>query len=158
VHRIHSGQVVLDLQSCLKELVENALDAGATSIGTPLLPPYWKTGADSTDVRIQDYGTTSIEVVDNGSGIAESDWPYIGLKHHTSKLPELALLPSVETFGFRGEALSALCALCESVTVVTSTKETEPMGAVIQLGRDGRVMNHSARVAKPVRSSTPIEV
>jgi DNA mismatch repair protein PMS2 len=93
-------------------------------------------------------------VVDNGSGIESVDWPLIGLKHHTSKLPDLALLPSVTTFGFRGEALSALCALCEGVTVVTCTKETEPMGAVIQLGRDGRVLDDTGRVARPVSLSS----
>lgn len=115
--------------------MENALDAGATSV----------------EVRIRDNGLSSIEVSDNGSGIAQVDWASIGLKHHTSKLPSLDLLPSVSTFGFRGEALSALCALCDSVTVTTATKEMEPLGAVIKLGRDGRVLDDSARMARPVR-------
>nr|XP_019000494.1 uncharacterized protein I203_06911 [Kwoniella mangroviensis CBS 8507]OCF63955.1 hypothetical protein I203_06911 [Kwoniella mangroviensis CBS 8507] len=133
VHRIHSGQVVLDLQGAIKELVENSLDAGATAI----------------DVRIKDNGLDSVEISDNGSGIAETDWESIGLKHHTSKLPSLSDLYKVTTFGFRGEALSALCALCESVTVVTSTKETAPMGAIIKLGRDGRVIDSSGKIARP---------
>ncbi|WVW82358.1 hypothetical protein I302_104365 [Kwoniella bestiolae CBS 10118] len=133
VHRIHSGQVVLDLQGAIKELVENSLDAGATVI----------------DVRIKDNGLDSIEISDNGSGIAESDWESIGLKHHTSKLPSLSDLYKVTTFGFRGEALSALCALCENVTIVTATKETAPMGAIIKLGRDGRVVDCSGRIARP---------
>ncbi|WVQ97418.1 hypothetical protein IAU59_004531 [Kwoniella sp. CBS 9459] len=133
VHRIHSGHVVLDLQGAIKELVENSLDAGATNI----------------DVRIKDNGLDSVEISDNGSGIAEADWESIGLKHHTSKLPSLADLYKVTTFGFRGEALSALCALCESVTVITSTKETAPMGSIIKLGRDGTVVNSSGKVARP---------
>jgi DNA mismatch repair protein PMS2 len=74
----------------------------------------------------------------------------LGLKHHTSKLPALSALPHVTTFGFRGEAISALCALCESVTVVTATKETAPLGAIIKLGRDGRVIDSTGRVARPV--------
>ncbi|WVQ62142.1 uncharacterized protein L199_000280 [Kwoniella botswanensis] len=133
VHRIHSGQVVLDLQGAIKELVENSLDAGATAI----------------DVRIKDNGLDSVEISDNGSGIAEADWVSIGLKHHTSKLPSLSDLYKVTTFGFRGEALSALCALCDSVTVITSTKETAPMGAIIKLGRDGTVVDSSGKVARP---------
>ncbi|OXG12257.1 DNA mismatch repair protein PMS2 [Cryptococcus neoformans Tu401-1] len=133
IHRIHSGQVVLDLQSAIKELLENSLDAGATAI----------------DVRIKDNGLDSIEVVDNGSGIAEADWESVALRHHTSKLPSLEDLHKVTTFGFRGEALSALAALCDSITVVTATKETAPMGAVIKLGTDGRTIDTSGRVARP---------
>jgi DNA mismatch repair protein PMS2 len=91
--------------------------------------------------------------VDNGSGIDETDWQSIGLKHHTSKLPSLEELAQVDTFGFRGEALSALCALCESVTVTTATKETAPMGAVIKLGKDGRVLDDKGRVARQVRAA-----
>ncbi|ORY23204.1 hypothetical protein BCR39DRAFT_501064 [Naematelia encephala] len=132
VHRLHSGQVVLELQQAIKELVENSLDAGASSI----------------DVRIKDNGLDTLEVSDNGSGIAEADWPFIGMKHHTSKLAAISHLPNVTTFGFRGEALSALCSLCESVVVTTSTKETTPMGAVIKLGRDGRVIDSSQRLAR----------
>lgn len=74
----------------------------------------------------------------------------VALKHHTSKLPSLDQLAQVSTFGFRGEALSALCALCESVTVVTATKETAPMGAILTLGRDGRVLDDKGRVARQV--------
>jgi DNA mismatch repair ATPase MutL len=73
-----------------------------------------------------------------------------GLKHHTSKLPALSALPYVTTFGFRGEALSSLCALCESVTVVTATKETAPLGAIIKLGKDGTVLDSTGKVARPV--------
>jgi hypothetical protein len=72
----------------------------------------------------------------------------LGLKHHTSKLPALSALPYVTTFGFRGEALSSLCALCESVTVVTATKENAPLGAIIKLGKDGTVLDST--VARPV--------
>lgn len=72
------------------------------------------------------------------------------LRHHTSKLPSLEDLHKVTTFGFRGEALSALAALCDSITVVTATKETAPMGAVIKLGKDGRTIETSGRVARPV--------
>ncbi|WOO78738.1 Mismatch repair endonuclease PMS2 [Vanrija pseudolonga] len=131
VHSLHSGQVVLDLPGAVKELLENSLDAGATII----------------DVRIKDSGLDTLEVVDNGSGIAAADYDSIGLKHHTSKLPSLAALSTVDTFGFRGEALSALCALCDGVTVTTATAETAPMGAVLGLGRDGRVQS-TGKVAR----------
>jgi DNA mismatch repair protein PMS2 len=63
VHQIQSGQVIVDLNSVAKELVENALDAGATSI----------------EVRFKNHGLDSIEVQDNGSGIAPEDFETIGM-------------------------------------------------------------------------------
>lgn len=62
VHRITSGQVVTDLQTAIKELVENSIDAGATSV----------------EVRFKDLGMEYIEVIDNGSGINKTDYPSIG--------------------------------------------------------------------------------
>ncbi|KAF9259454.1 hypothetical protein L218DRAFT_665558 [Marasmius fiardii PR-910] len=124
VHQITSGQVVIDLQTAVKELVENSLDAGATSV----------------EVRFKNYGLNSVEVIDNGSGIPESDFEDIGRKHHTSKLSSFEDLMSITSFGFRGEAMSSLCALCESVTVTTAVAGKAPMGTVLELGKDGEVM------------------
>ncbi|KAF8551157.1 DNA mismatch repair protein MutL [Imleria badia] len=123
VHRITSGQVVVDLQSAVKELVENSLDAGATSI----------------EVRFQNHGLKSIEIVDNGSGIAPKDYDSIALKHYTSKLASFEDLSRVLTFGFRGEALSSLCALTDGFTVTTATSSESPMGTVIEMDRNGKV-------------------
>jgi len=97
IHQIQSGQVIVDLNSVVKELVENSLDAGATSI----------------DVRFKNHGLDSIEVQDNGNGISEEDYETIALKHYTSKLSSYEDLSSLDTFGFRGEALSSLCALSD---------------------------------------------
>ncbi|KAJ4482401.1 DNA mismatch repair protein [Lentinula aciculospora] len=123
VHRITSGQVVIDLQTAVKELVENSLDAGANSI----------------DIRFKNYGLKSIEVVDNGSGISEKDFDSIGRKHHTSKLSAFYDLTTLTSFGFRGEALSSLCAVCEGVTVTTATSDKAPMGATLQLDKRGEI-------------------
>ncbi|KAI0338661.1 DNA mismatch repair protein MutL [Trametopsis cervina] len=132
VHRITSGQVVIDLQTAIKELVENSLDAGATNI----------------EVRFKDYGIDSIEVVDNGAGIAPEDYDAVGLKHHTSKLQSYEDLESVSTFGFRGEALSSLCALCSSVTITTATEQDAPMGTILKLDSLGRITSRSGKAAR----------
>ncbi|KIM25641.1 hypothetical protein M408DRAFT_331017 [Serendipita vermifera MAFF 305830] len=132
VHRITSSQVVVDLQTAIKELVENALDAGATVI----------------EVRVKDNGVKSIEVIDNGSGISKDDYDTVALKHHTSKLSTFEDLTTVETFGFRGEALASLCALCESVTITTATSAEAPMGTILELDRSGRVTNKDRKVAR----------
>ena len=60
---------------------------------------------------MKEYGSESIEVVDNGHGVEECNFAGLTLKHHTSKLRDFSDLTSVDTFGFRGEALSSLCAL-----------------------------------------------
>ncbi|XP_017792685.1 PREDICTED: mismatch repair endonuclease PMS2 [Habropoda laboriosa] len=108
IHQICSGQVVLDLSTAVKELVENSLDSGATLI----------------NIKLKDYGRTCINVSDNGNGVLEQDFEGLGLKHHTSKLREFSDLTEVSTFGFRGEALSSLCSLAElSITTRHATSE-----------------------------------
>ncbi|KAK4273206.1 hypothetical protein QN277_021652 [Acacia crassicarpa] len=105
VHRICAGQVILDLSSAVKELVENSLDAGATCI----------------EIALKDYGEEWFQVIDNGCGISPNNFKVLAIKHHTSKLSDFPDLQSLTTFGFRGEALSSLCAL-GSLTVETRTK------------------------------------
>ncbi|XP_046993137.1 mismatch repair endonuclease PMS2 isoform X2 [Schistocerca americana] len=100
--KLCSAQVVLNLAVAVKELVENSLDAGARNI----------------DVFLKDYGSDTIEVCDDGSGVVERDFQALTLKHHTSKLMDYSELSFVETFGFRGEALNSLCALGD-LTILT---------------------------------------
>lgn len=82
IHRISSGQVVIDLQTAVKELVENSMDAGATSIGLSCPPFSCRVliilGPCCLEVRFKHYGATSVEVIDNGCGIAEKDWESVG--------------------------------------------------------------------------------
>ncbi|OSC98349.1 DNA mismatch repair protein MutL [Trametes coccinea BRFM310] len=132
IHKITSGQVVVDLQTAVKELVENSLDAGATNI----------------EVRFKQYGLESFEVIDNGSGISPNDYDSIALKHHTSKLSSFTDLEAVTTFGFRGEALSSLCALAESMTVTTATEAEAPVGTIIEFERTGKVKSRKGKTAR----------
>ncbi|XP_038619871.1 mismatch repair endonuclease PMS2 [Tachyglossus aculeatus] len=108
VHQICSGQVVLNLGTAVKELVENSVDAGATNI----------------DLKLKEYGADLIEVSDNGCGVEEENFAGLTLKHYTSKIQDFSDLTHVETFGFRGEALSSLCALSD-VTISTCHKSAK---------------------------------
>lgn len=124
-----------------------------------------------SEVRFKDYGLKSIEVIDNGHGISEDDYDHIGekmsytatsanipviaaLKHHTSKLASFEDLSTVLTFGFRGEALSSLCALSSSVTVTSSTAAQTPMGTILDFERSGKVKDKTGRVARKVCPNT----
>uniref|UniRef100_A0A663N726 Mismatch repair endonuclease PMS2 n=1 Tax=Athene cunicularia TaxID=194338 RepID=A0A663N726_ATHCN len=121
VHRICSGQVVLNLGTAVKELVENSLDAGATNI----------------DIKLKDHGAELIEVSDNGGGVEEENFEGLTLKHYTSKIQDFSDLVHVETFGFRGEALSSLCALSD-VTIFTCHKSAK-VGTRLVFDHNGKI-------------------
>ncbi|CAI5492775.1 unnamed protein product [Closterium sp. Naga37s-1] len=122
IHRICSGQVVLDVAGAVKELVENSLDAGATSV----------------EVRLKDFGAELIEVADNGCGVAPPNWQALTLKYHTSKIAHFSDLQSLSSFGFRGEALSSLCALAD-VTITTRTAN-EPIATRLVFDHGGKLL------------------
>ena len=126
VHQIQSGQVIVDLCSVVKELVENALDASATSL----------------EIRFKNNGLDSIEIADNGAGIAPEDFDSLALKHYTSKLAKYDDLTSLTTFGFRGEALSSLCALSK-LSVVTSRAEDAPKATKLEFETSGKVKSRT---------------
>ncbi|RUS82088.1 hypothetical protein EGW08_010165, partial [Elysia chlorotica] len=137
VHRICSGQVVLTLATAVKELVENSIDAGATSV----------------EVKLKDYGSESIEVIDNGFGVEEKNFEGLTLKHHTSKLEDFEDLMNVSTFGFRGEALSSLCAL-SNMTIVTRHKSYS-VATRLEFDQDGKI---TSKKSAPRQIGTTVQV
>ncbi|KAM6934943.1 PMS1 protein homolog 1 isoform 2-T2 [Xenentodon cancila] len=108
VRLLSSSQVISSLVNVVKELMENSLDAGASSI----------------DVKLDNYGLDRIEVRDNGHGINPADTPVMAVRHFTSKISSHEDLEQLETYGFRGEALGSICAVAE-VTVTTKTEEDD---------------------------------
>ena len=69
-------------------------------------------GCGAAEVRLKEHGSELVEVIDNGCGVADSNLQSLTLKHYTSKIRDFSdLEEGVGTFGFRGEALSSLCAL-----------------------------------------------
>uniref|UniRef100_A0A8D3ADM3 Mismatch repair endonuclease PMS2 n=1 Tax=Scophthalmus maximus TaxID=52904 RepID=A0A8D3ADM3_SCOMX len=137
VHQICSGQVVLSLATAVKELVENGVDAGATNI----------------DVKLKECGVELVEVSDNGKGVEEANFEALTLKHHTSKLRDFSDLIRVETFGFRGEALSSLCALSD-LSVVTC-HESNQVGTKLVFDHKGHVVQ---RTPHPRQQGTTVSL
>ncbi|CAD7685945.1 unnamed protein product [Nyctereutes procyonoides] len=104
VRLLSSSQIITSVVSVVKELLENSLDAGATSI----------------DVKLENYGFDKIEIRDNGEGIKAIDAPVMAVKYYTSKINSHEDLENLTTYGFRGEALGSICCVAE-VLITTRT-------------------------------------
>lgn len=94
------------------------------------------------DVRFKNQGLDSIEVQDNGAGISPDNYNSLALKHYTSKLSTYADLTTLRTFGFRGEALSSLCALSH-FTVTTCLESDVPKGTKLEFETSGKLKGTS---------------
>ena len=106
IDKIAAGEVVERPSSVVKELVENAIDAGSSAV----------------TVEIKDGGTTFIRISDNGSGIDPADIKTAFLRHSTSKIRSVEDLLTISSLGFRGEALSSISAV-SMVELLTKTKD-----------------------------------
>lgn len=136
-NQIAAGEVVERPSSVVKELVENALDAGATQV----------------EIQIEQGGANLILIRDNGSGISKEDLPFALARHATSKITDMDDLISILSFGFRGEALASI----SSVSRLTLTSNTASQSEAWQVYAEGREMNAVIKpAAHPV--GTTVEV
>ena len=132
-NQIAAGEVIQRPASVIKELVENAVDAGARHI----------------DVLVEEAGRTSVQVIDDGKGMSETDARLAFERHATSKIQKADDLFSLRTMGFRGEALPSIAAVAQ-VTLRTRTPDQE-LGTCLQI-EGSRVMSQEV-VACPVGSN-----
>ncbi|HRO72270.1 MAG TPA: DNA mismatch repair endonuclease MutL, partial [Saprospiraceae bacterium] len=107
-NQIAAGEVIQRPASVVKELVENAIDAGSTQI----------------KLVVKDAGKTLIQVIDNGKGMTETDARMSFERHATSKITSANDLFSIKTLGFRGEALASIAAIAH-VELISRTSDEE---------------------------------
>ena len=98
-------------------------------------------------MRFKNQGLESIEVQDNGDGISPHNYETLALKHHTSKLSTYSDLTTLQTFGFRGEALSSLCALSHFSVITCLTKDA-PKGSKLEFEVSGKLKGTSVVAAQ----------
>lgn len=129
-NQIAAGEVIQRPASCLKELVENSLDAGAKRI----------------QVIVRDAGRTLLQVIDDGKGMSEMDARMAFERHATSKISQAQDLFSLRTMGFRGEALASICAVAQ-VELQTRRPEDE-VGTLIEI--------HGSELVRSEMCSCPV--
>ena len=135
-NQIAAGEVIQRPASAVKELMENALDAGATQI----------------DLVVKDAGKSMIMVIDNGCGMSETDARLCFERHATSKISKAEDLFAIRTMGFRGEALASIAAIAQ-VELKTRRKEDEVGTKIIN---EGSVVKEQSLV--PMQSGTSFTV
>ncbi|MBO3670520.1 DNA mismatch repair endonuclease MutL [Acinetobacter soli] len=137
-NQIAAGEVIERPASVVKELLENAIDAGATEL----------------IIRVEQGGATLIEIIDNGQGIHSDDLPLAVMRHATSKIKTSDDLHAIVSLGFRGEALASIAAVSR-LTLMSSQSDD---GVGYQVEVNGAAFDHQAIQPVALRKGTHIRV
>lgn len=129
-NKIAAGEVVQRPESVVKELLENSIDAGATSI----------------ELLVKQAGKSLIQICDDGSGMTEEEALLCIQKHATSKISSIEDLEEIKTLGFRGEALSSIAAVSQ-LEIKTETASDE-IGTLIRIENENEIIKEKVSASK----------
>jgi DNA mismatch repair protein MutL len=132
-NQIAAGEVIQRPASAVKELLENAVDADATQV----------------KLFINDAGKSLVQVIDNGSGMSETDARMCFERHATSKIKSIEDLFHIRTMGFRGEALASIAAVAQ--VELKTKKQEEETGTYLEI--DNSIVKKQEPVAAPMGTS-----
>ncbi|MBL8020066.1 MAG: DNA mismatch repair endonuclease MutL [Leptospirales bacterium] len=130
IDRIAAGEVIEGPASVVKELVENAVDAGCSQV----------------TIETRSGGLEEILIQDNGRGMVFEDLPISIERHATSKIQSVEDIESILSFGFRGEALASIASV--SLLTIQSRSSEDEMGGILEC-RGGKILKHERRVTAP---------
>jgi DNA mismatch repair protein MutL len=136
-NQIAAGEVILRPASAVKELLENAIDAGATEI----------------NLIIKDAGKTLIHIVDNGSGMSERDARMSFERHATSKIKQANDLFAIRTLGFRGEALASIAAIAQ--VEMKTRRHDDELGTLVEV--EGSKVKNQVNCSCPAGTSIQVK-
>lgn len=136
-NQIAAGEVIQRPASVVKELIENAIDAGSTSI----------------KLVVKDAGKSLIQVIDNGCGMSETDARMCFERHATSKIRQANDLFSIRTMGFRGEAMASIASIAQ--VELKTRRQTDEVGSKIQI--EGTTIKKQEACQTPVGTSISVK-
>lgn len=140
INQIAAGEVIERPASVVKELVDNSIDAGATQI----------------KIRLKNGGLSLLEIIDNGSGISETDLPFAFEPHATSKINNIEDLNKVLTMGFRGEALSTIQSIAK-IRATTRTADDDSANIIYYNSGDSSKDNTINKTARDIGTTITVE-
>jgi len=129
VSLINSGQIITSVNAVVKELIENSIDAEAENV----------------EVRLDNFGLNKIWIKDDGTGVKKEDLPLMAKAHYTSKISDFCDLGELSSYGFRGEALSALATVAD--LTIQSKTSAEKAATLVTFDHEGRVKGTPSTVA-----------
>ena len=134
INKIAAGEVIENPAAAIKEMVENSIDAGATSV----------------TIEVKNGGKSLIKITDNGKGILKEDLPLSVERHATSKLKQIEDLEKIDSFGFRGEALASIASISKMTIVSKTANDSIATKMIVEAGDITHILEDAGKTGTTI--------